>query len=67
VGLLTRPDKDLEADARAAAESSIRAAACESDILGQASENASKQLKALFSAMDFAEVTVAIPATPPCS
>ncbi len=67
LGLLARPDKDLEADARAAAEKSIRTAACDSEILRKASENASTQLKALFSAMDFTEVTVAIPALPPCS
>jgi len=66
-GIFARPDKDLEADARAAAERSIRAAACDANILDAASTNAAKQLKALFAAFGFADVTVAIPEAPPCS
>src|SRR5690606_34661102 len=39
-GLLNRGDKDLETQARQAAEKSIRSAACDADILGQAAKDA---------------------------
>ena len=60
-GIFSKGDKDLEAKAREQAELSIRAAACEGNILNQASENARKQLGALFSGLGFTEVTIAIP------
>lgn len=60
-GVLTKGNKDLESQARAEAEKSIRLAACESDILKTASDNGRKQLTALFSALDFQTVTIETP------
>jgi len=60
-GLLTRGDKDLESEARLAAEQAIRDAACDANILGEASENASKQLKAVLSALGFQGSIIEIP------
>ncbi|HTK04997.1 MAG TPA: DUF4230 domain-containing protein [Candidatus Eisenbacteria bacterium] len=60
-GLLTRGDKDLESEARLAAEQSIRDAACEAKILDDASENAAKQLKAVLSALGFKDAVIDIP------
>lgn len=65
-GLLTCSDKDLESDARLAAEQSIRAAACEAGILTQAGDNAKKQLETLFAALDFTAVTVNVPGNVTC-
>lgn len=60
-GIFTRGDKDLEAEAREAAESSIRTAACDGKILTQASENARKQLTAFFQALGFEVISITIP------
>lgn len=60
-GLLAPEDKDLESKARAAAESSIRDAACKGGILQQATDNARKQLTTLFSSLGFSSVTLEIP------
>ena len=60
-GLLARADKDLESEARLAAEQSIKAAACDSRVLDIASENATKQLRALFTALGFITVIIDIP------
>lgn len=60
-GLLTRADQDLESEARAAAQQSIRDAACQSGILDSASENASKQVGALLGALGFQGAVVDIP------
>lgn len=60
-GILTRSDKDLESQARLAAEQSIRAAACEAKILDQASANAVKQMKAVLSALGFLNALIEIP------
>lgn len=60
-GVLSKGDKDLEAEARQAAEDEIRKAACQSNILEQASGNARKQLTALFNALGFTKVTLIIP------
>lgn len=60
-GILSKGDKDLEAEARAEAEQSIRKAACEAGILDQAAENARKQLTALFRAVAFETITITIP------
>lgn len=60
-GILSKGDKDLEAKAREQAELSIRDAACKANILQQASDNARKQLGALFGGLGFSEVTIAIP------
>lgn len=60
-GFLTRGDKDLETQARLKAESEIRAAACQMNILGVASDNGRKQLQVLFGTLGFSEVNIEIP------
>ncbi len=62
-GILAKGDKDLEGEARKEAEQSIRAAACEGGILDQASENARKQLTALFRTLSFENITITIPSS----
>jgi hypothetical protein len=61
LGLLTKGNKDLESEARKAAESSIRQAACDANILEQASTNVRKQLKAMFSIHGFSHISIDIP------
>lgn len=61
-GLLTKGNKDLESKARAAAQESIREAACEKEILVKAAENAETQLTALLKGLGFEEIKIeAIP------
>lgn len=60
-GLLSKGDKDLEAQARAKAESEIKTAACDAGILDQASTNARKQLTTLFTGFGFTSVQIDIP------
>ncbi len=60
-GLLSRDGKDLESKARQEAERAIRQDACKADILEVASENARKQLRALFATAGFGEVKIYIP------
>lgn len=60
-GILNPGDKDLESKAREAAQNSITEAACEGDILQQASENARKQLTAFLSALGFTQISIDIP------
>ncbi len=60
-GILNPGSKDLEAQARQAAEQSIKEAACDGDILRQASDNARKQLTAFFYALGFTTVNIDIP------
>lgn len=60
-GLLNSGEKDLESEARTAAEKSIREAACKGDILNQAADNGRKQITALLYAFGFTEVTLEIP------
>lgn len=60
-GILNPGEKNLESDARQAAEKAIRDAACEGGILQQASDNGRKQLTALFYALGFTTVTIEIP------
>lgn len=57
-GLLTKGDTNLESEARRAAESTIRDAACTGGILKEASTNATSQLTALFKTMQFSEVVI---------
>lgn len=59
-GLLTAGNKDLESQARLAAEDQIRQAACQDDILTQASQSARDQLTLLLSNY-FQSVTITIP------
>lgn len=60
-GLFTSGDKNLESRARAAAEDSIREAACAGGILDEAAENGTKELEALLRGFGFSEATVNIP------
>lgn|SRR3989338_9016139 len=60
-GILNPGQKDLESDARKAAEQSIKEAACTGGILTQASDNARKQLTAFLMALNFTEVSIDIP------
>lgn len=60
-GILNSGQKDLESEARTAAEKSIRDAACKGGILQQASDNGRKQVTALLYGFGFTTVTVEIP------
>jgi hypothetical protein len=60
-GILSPGDKDLESKARAAAEDSIKKAACDGGILKQASDNARKQISAFLSALGFSQISIDIP------
>lgn len=60
-GILSKGEKDLEAEARSAAELSLRDAACEAGVLTSAEENGRKQMTAFLSALGFTEVTINIP------
>jgi hypothetical protein len=60
-GILSKGEKDLEAEARSAAELSLRDAACEAGVLASAEENGRKQMTAFLSALGFTEVVVNIP------
>ncbi len=66
VGILTSGNANLESQARAAAELSIRKAACDGDILGKASDYAGKSLAHLFEAAGFTSVQVLIPEAGVC-
>ncbi len=59
-GILTKGDKDLEAAARNEAEKIITQAACDGNILNEASTNARSQLTTLFKTLGFTTVTVDI-------
>ena len=61
-GLLTKGEKDLEGEARQAAEEEIHKAACEAGILQKAAENARTQLTSFLKALDFEEVTIEVEA-----
>jgi hypothetical protein len=61
LGYLTKGDKNLEAEARQKALTSIEQAACEGGILNQAGESAKKQLTVLLGGLGFTSVTVNIP------
>lgn len=61
LGLLTKGDKDLESQARLAAEKSIQEAACQGGILKQAAENGKKQIKVLLESLQFSPVTIVVP------
>jgi len=60
-GILSTDGNDLETKARIAAEKSIRDAACQGNILSQASDNARKQLTASFYSLGFETVSIEIP------
>jgi hypothetical protein len=58
LGILTKGNKDLESQARQAAEEEIRRAACESGILTEAAASAEQQLTTLLQALNFTEIEV---------
>lgn len=60
-GLLSGGNDNLESEARATAEQSIREAACSSGILDMASDNARKQITSFLSSLGFVEITITIP------
>ncbi len=60
-GILNPGIKDLESEARAQAEKSIKEAACTGGILTQASDNGRKQVTALLNALGFTQVSIDIP------
>lgn len=60
-GILRNTDKDLESEARQAAEGAIYQAACDGGILIDAKENAVSQITDLFEFAGFTEITVTIP------
>ena len=61
-GLLTHGNKDLESEARVAAEKSITKAACDSGILQDAKNNAIERIRQLFEFAGFTTVKVNIQA-----
>ncbi len=62
MGLLSKGDKDLESQARAAATDSIRQAACNDGILLRAADEAKHRLEQMYKLAGFAEVTVTVAA-----
>ena len=60
-GILNPGDINLESKTREAAQNSIKEAACQGDILKQASDNARKQLTAFLSALGFTQISIDIP------
>lgn len=59
-GILASPDKDLESEARIAAEKAIRQAACDGGILVKASQSSEKEIRALLSALGFTEINIEV-------
>lgn len=58
---LLNSNEDLESQVRAAAEKSMKTAACDANILSSASDNGRKQLTTLLSAFGFETITLEIP------
>jgi hypothetical protein len=65
-GLLASQNKDLETDARRFAENEILQAACESDIMGRASEDSQLAMQQFLTLLDFEEVQVIPAPVPEC-
>lgn len=59
-GILSRGDKDLETQARQAAERAIRQAACDSGILSQAAQDARTQFSNIYKLAGFNQVQVIV-------
>ncbi len=59
-GLLARPDRDLERQARLEAEATILAAACEQGMMQRATTDAQRAVEQLLRALAFDEVTVLV-------
>lgn len=60
-GLLSADDKDIESEARKAAEDAIKRAACEAGILDLATKNAKDRMIQMFKMVGFTEVFVDAP------
>lgn len=60
-GIFTKGNINLEAEARQNAEATIKEAACQGGILIEASKNAEQQLKLIFKASGFENITLIIP------
>jgi hypothetical protein len=61
-GFLTKGNKNLESEARKAAEEEIRQAACEGGILTTAATSAKQQITALLQALNFTQIEVKVEA-----
>ena len=62
LGLLSKGNQNLETQARQAAESSIRQAACDGGILADAAKNAHDRLEQMFKLAGFSSVSVSVSA-----
>jgi len=60
-GFLSGGNKDLESQARQSAEESIRQAACQSNILNEAANNAKSRISDIYSLVGFQHITVSVP------
>lgn len=60
-GVLVKANKDLETEARIAAVTKIRAAACSGGVLKITSDNAKKQLTSMLQALGFTTISISIP------
>ncbi len=60
-GLLVPFNNNLETEALASAQSTIKAAACQEGILNNASANAKSQLTSILSSFNFTHITINIP------
>ncbi len=60
-GILSRANKDLESVARQRAQDSILQAACQGNILEEATRNVKKQLEAFLSGLEFETVSIIVP------
>lgn len=59
--LVIQPDKNLESQARVAAENAVQASACSEGILITASDTARKELTSLLKGLHFSNITIIIP------
>lgn len=65
-GLLTKPDRDLETEARTRAVHQIRAAACEGDVLKKANDSAVTQLTTLLTSAGVKNLEIQTTAVDQC-
>jgi hypothetical protein len=61
VGILATADKDLESEARSAAEKAIQIDACNAGILEEAAKNARERLQSTFMLLKFTTVDIEVP------
>jgi len=60
-GIFSATNKDLETEARSQAQASIRQAACDGDILDEATRNVKRQLTAFLEGLEFETVSIVVP------